>query len=607
MENFSTDSLLEIFKINIADIDHDEENISPFEKMLHCFSNELDTSIHDLIEIIVGKKSDEIYKLILYAEYSSQTLWFADYKYELSESFFPVLSSLIALSLHFKINIIIYCDNFSLSFIQKGSKIIKIISENDDSDTIIILLSKGNLVHLVQSVNMEMTLNAFAEYINENSIINLTDVIINFSSAKDEFIISKKRGRSDMEQIENETNQDENQNIEQSRCVKYFKNIFDIEIFEYIKTLNTRGNQSDRKNENYVNAETISRTIDEFVDLYLQNDTEGSHIEDEAYTNNTKINFFESDYRYKWETDVDQMKAIDLDGFFGVFDDFQLKNCLNSGGSIVPFKDAAEYKKDRKTIEKLLKDSGKIFNNSLKAFKIAELDTTSRFELIVVAIFEDENNFSEFDFKIFLKNAHAHANRLPCDEFCPFRKEHRICRTGRPDYVDQIKSHGYKWDYDKINFKCMIKHFTNYLKTLALAIDGLKFHYVVRNIGSKFKFHTVNLDNIHGLITDYLSPFKIHSLLSEGGPKIFLDISWRFLHFDHSSDIKVIIKCFLRIGKFFSYVRYGKEDPCHKYFEKIHNYIQCFSHMIAQIFLEMNGKVIFISLIFTMDLLIVCS
>lgn len=46
----------------------------------------------------------------------------------------------------------------------------------------------------------------------------------------------------------------------------------------------------------------MRKRFDEFVDKYLHQGTNETFIDNEAYTNTTKINFTESDYRYKNET-----------------------------------------------------------------------------------------------------------------------------------------------------------------------------------------------------------------------------------------------------------------------------------------------------------------
>lgn len=287
--------IFDSLKFEVVASDLSEENNTPFKKMVSCLSRALNVPVLDLIQILFNSKSNELYKLMIYAEYSSQTQtsWFQDFKFDMTESFFPVLSTLTSISFHFKINMYILCDNFSLSFIQKYSKLIKIFSGAENSEPLILLLNKGNILDQMKSYNMNAAIFLFENSLNDHLIIDLPEIINNFSSAKLEFKAEAKKRRRDDHQID--TNKDDD-DIE---SFKFFERKFSIDIFKFIKSLSPREYSNIPKEESTLHAETILKTIDEFVDKYLHQGANETFIDNEAYTNATKINFTESDYRFK--------------------------------------------------------------------------------------------------------------------------------------------------------------------------------------------------------------------------------------------------------------------------------------------------------------------
>lgn len=608
MNNYAFTDLLEIFDLKILRFAQDENCLSPKEKMLLCFAKELNVQVEDVIEALNDGRSYEIFSLMLFVEFNSQASWLNYSKDNRYEPFFPVLATLFIISMKFNVNIILCCDFFTLSFIHNGTKIIRIVSNNEFKNSLVLSLKDGNLFYRVHTNNFDKVINALTEDVDEDSILNINEIQSIFQLAVEEYnakILLKKRKKKGKPEESHKSEQafNENDGIENSKNVSFFQKRFGIVIFDYLKWKTSLSNGINRviKETNEIYASSTSRTVTEFVDLFLHQGDDGPLIDESAYNNNTKINFHESDFRYKSESDVEQLKSIDIDGFFGVFDDSQLKNCLNSTGSIVTFKDSIKYKKDRRSIEKLLKDSDKTCNASLKAFKIAEIDAKSRFELIVCSVSAEETN-SDFDLIETLKRAHDYANGLPCDEFCPYIKEHRMFKTGRPRNPEQIKTYGYKWEFDRINFKCLIKHMINYLNTYKQVRHGLQFFYVIRNVGSKFKFHTIDPGRLNELVAEYLAPFHLQALFIENGPRIFLDISWKFLHIDPKSEKKVNKLTRLNFLLILSWVHIGKVKVSLISFAAKCHFIQCYSRMNVQIFIKMKKKEIFIKSTATMEL-----
>ena len=180
---------------------------------------------------------------------------------------------------------------------------------------------------------------------------------------------------------------------------------------------------------------------------------------------------------------------------------------------------------------------------NIKCVKFAELESTSSFDVFVVAAADNSCQvFDDFDLKSILETAHFTSNKFPCtNNNCLFSLEHAAIRNGRPDYHTQIRSYNFKWDYDTNSFKCLLQVMMDYIKTFVARYDGIEIFYYVKSIGSKFKTIFSALKQCNEIVKEFLSPFDMNELLSIKDSKFFVDVAWNIGPNEYFKNNKVLI------------------------------------------------------------------
>ena len=470
-------------------------SISSKENFLKVFSKALGVSKDEILACFENPCLKKLKDELLFREFSFQKEWIETYADEKNLfSFFPVISSCSTLVHSFNYDIIILCDILNMSIFHKSCSLIRIYSEKNNGNFIVVGLDEGNKLHNLTFNKDQDELGYVFQGIPEQAFINIDDII-------SEKLKSNLKMNSHLYQTHEQNQNDDDKD------------------YEYILV-----------------------SIKSFLKEHLQNTPRGLKINGNSYTNNYKIDFYGSDVRHENEIVLPFVRTYDIDGFFGIFTGQQLNNCLKGGGQIVSFVDLSKRKKEMASLKKLIEDTGFQHLTKKKMMKFAEFEATSTFELYAVIASDNVcQGFDNFNLKCSIECAHLFANSFPCmASGCVNSREHRSTKNGRPDYHTQIKTYSFKWDYEAKSFKCLIFHMINSINMAVASVEGLNIFYYVRSIGSKFKTIFTSHSDLLETLSTFLSPFHLDRLLSIDHPKCFIDMAWNFFPDDISGQRTVI-------------------------------------------------------------------
>lgn len=425
----------------------------------------------------------------LHMEFSNQKNWIQQEIFSCDSKILPIIYSCATVCRLFNYDIILICDVLNFSHIHKSNRLIRFCSDNNNGNCVAVGLDGSNIFKLLRYTRKSEEFLQLISTIPKQATISL-----------------------DIELSQNE-----------------------------LETLNENISNSHVSNSNHFDEGVNNITIREYIDTYGV--SQKSKVTASSFSNNDRIDINRSDFRYKHESLFSFRKNFDIDAFFGLFNDLDFHNCLLSGGKIVKFKDLNTNKREMATIKKVFEDSNLKSFTYFKCIKFAEIESSNLFELFAVAAGTKScRQFNSFDLNKCLESAHSYANRFPCiSNNCSHSEDHCTTRNGRPDFLNQIKSYTFKWDYGSNSFKCLIKSMVDYVKDCSSKFKGLKVYYYVKSIGSKFGTIFTSLNQLDSQIKNFLSPFDLSKLLAIKETKFFIDIAWNINPHEFFNNEKVTL------------------------------------------------------------------
>lgn len=476
------------------DHQHDPQHLlCSSASFVHVFSKIFNVSTDVIFQHLNDPTLESLKQALLFKEFNCQKRWIENVVLNDSLEFIPILYSCAIISIYFHYDIILICGSLTLSNIHKSSRLVRFCAKNNNGNFVVVGLDDKNIFKILRCHETQDFVLNFTGNIPEHALIH-----VDFEYSDEELVKFKSSINIDSNYQLNDSSSESDQNIE-------------------------------------------NMTIREYVQQHTTITPAGFKVLDESFSNNKKIDIQTSDFRFEHECIPSFQRSYDIDAFIGLFKGFELHNCLDSGGDIVKFKDFTKSKKDKASLKKLFEECNKKDLVKYKFVKFAELESTSTYEIYAVAAASKNcDGMNALDLKSCLESAHLYANRFPCISInCIHSNEHLATRNGRPDYHTQIKTHTFKWDYEKKSFKCLLKSMLEYLENAVSNIDGVQMFYYVKSIGSKFKTIFTSLNDMNKVIKSFLSPFNLHNLLALNESKFFVDVAWNISPDHNYADDKV--------------------------------------------------------------------
>lgn len=465
------------------------------------FAEKLNVTPDNIKKCIIDFKSESLYSKLIDYEYGLQGQLIPEIEKNNVDIFIPTVASLASIVVKFKRNMVIVCDILSLNFIHKGNRIIKLQSELSVNADLIISYSNYHYSNLNLDQNNKENWN----YIKNSLALNSKVTVISIEEMNNWVMAKPKRKATNTHHLS----------------------------VKKTKTISESNTDS-------------SASISEYVNKYMTKDSDGYKLANDAYSNNTFVDVLKSDYRIENEVDILMKPTFDIDAILILFTADQFINTMRCGGSIHKSKDYSMNSQEQSKLKHLVENSKLPLKSCLQMVKIGELESFGKFELFVISGSTDPSSTDSYNLKQEVKHAMNQAEKLHCDK-CPFNLEHRSVRNGRPNNSDQIIVNNFRYEYDFENLRCFISQMIRHLESRIPKDSGQHLYLHARAIGTKFKIISADLNTLNETLLNYLSVFKIESLLGPSAPTTFIDFAMLIAATDPNNELKVYCVLFIII------------------------------------------------------------
>lgn len=393
------------------------------------------------------------------------------------DDFLPIIFATAAVSSKLGIDLILVCDELNLSFLHKGSFIVRIGSRKNELPP---------------------------------RIVSLTDLELFLPVAVDDLVkfLELPCTRVYAEDFQNKKHTDR----------KSLKSDVPDEEAPYNSADTTNAESNDDK-----------MTMSEFIDCHSKLNGDRLGVSPSAYSSNTRVDVTLSDYRMEEGCDINFERTVDIDGLFAILKPSHLSSTIQSGASLrvdPNYVSAKEATRIRNFVFNA-------FELDFERFEVVEIGTLidkNGIQILFCRGSSCDKAQTKNIFKLF-KEVHGRAIQFPCVETisnsgavseCEYTIQHRADRSGRPTDLNQIKDRNFSYDYGIESFSCVMKTFRNELE--AICSDDEKYFFYFKSVGSKFTSNSSEAQLLPKLMRDFVTPFKIERFLEKNGPRLSFDL-----------------------------------------------------------------------------------